>query len=108
MYTFGYIDNSLYTGEITYTAVDTKRGFWGFTSSGYAVGQSKFLDEPFTGIADTGTTLLILTSDLADAYPKSRAPRSSKTTSINSPATSRCPIGPLASSRPKLSFPAAT
>ncbi|KAL9608122.1 MAG: hypothetical protein Q9167_007029 [Letrouitia subvulpina] len=57
---FGYIDDSKYTGEITYVDVDTSNGFWEFSStvSGTSV----------DGIADTGTTLLYLPANLVDAY----------------------------------------
>ena len=67
-YNFGYVDTSEYTGSITYTAVDNSQGFWGFTSSGYAVGTSPAVSESIPAIADTGTSLLLLPDDLVSAY----------------------------------------
>ncbi|EFQ33654.1 eukaryotic aspartyl protease [Colletotrichum graminicola] len=69
-YNFGYIDNSAYTGSITYTSVDNSQGFWGFTSSGYQVGSSSFTKKSYEGIADTGTTLLLLPDSIVKAYYK--------------------------------------
>lgn len=68
-YNFGYVDAGAYTGDITYTAVDNSQGFWGFTSSGYAVGSgSAVVSESIPAIADTGTSLLLLPDDLVAAY----------------------------------------
>ncbi|OAA35184.1 secreted aspartic proteinase precursor [Metarhizium rileyi] len=67
-YNFGYIDKSEHTGDITYTAVDNSQGFWGFTSSGYAVGGGHTNGDAISGIADTGTTLLLLDDDVVSAY----------------------------------------
>ncbi|KAH8670925.1 aspartic peptidase domain-containing protein [Xylariales sp. PMI_506] len=39
-YNFGWIDDSLYTGTISYTDVDSSEGYWMFTASGYSVGDS--------------------------------------------------------------------
>lgn len=36
-YDFGYLNQSLYEGPITYTPVDFSEGFWGFNASGFAV-----------------------------------------------------------------------
>lgn len=49
-YDFGYIDDEKYTGNITYTDVDSSRGFWGFTASGYGVGDSGVNSESINGI----------------------------------------------------------
>ncbi|KAI1734987.1 aspartic peptidase domain-containing protein [Xylaria scruposa] len=59
-YDFGVIDNSKYTGDISYVDVDSSQGFWGFTAdvSGTSV----------SGIADTGTTLALLPDEVVDAY----------------------------------------
>lgn len=67
-YNFGYIDNSEYTGDITYTPVDNSQGFWGFTTSGYTVGSSPARADSFPAIADTGTSLLLLPDDIVSAY----------------------------------------
>ena len=67
-YNFGYIDSSEYTGDITYTAVNTANGFWEFTGSGYAVGSGSFVTSSIDAIADTGTTLLYLPAAAVEAY----------------------------------------
>lgn len=67
-YNFGFIDDTAYTGSITYTSVSTRQGFWEFTSTGYSVGSGSFQSTSIDGIADTGTTLLYLPSAVAKAY----------------------------------------
>ncbi|KAF7554268.1 hypothetical protein G7Z17_g3041 [Cylindrodendrum hubeiense] len=67
-YNFGFIDKSAYTGEITYTPVNSAQGFWEFTASGYAVGDGALSETSLDGIADTGTTLLMLPSAVNKAY----------------------------------------
>ncbi|KAI2606300.1 endothiapepsin [Hypoxylon fragiforme] len=67
-YDFGVIDSSKYTGEITYTDVDSSQGFWMFTASGYGVGNTSFKDTQIQGIADTGTTLAMLPDAVVTAY----------------------------------------
>lgn len=67
-YNFGYIDDSLYTGNLTYTPVDSEAGYWLFSSTGYAIGGNAFNKTTITGIADTGTTLLMLPTAIVDAY----------------------------------------
>ncbi|KAJ6445302.1 Multidrug resistance protein 2 [Purpureocillium lavendulum] len=67
-YNFGYIDSSAHTGSIVYTPVDSSQGFWTWTSTGYSVGGSRLTRESIDGIADTGTTLLLLPDDVVDAY----------------------------------------
>ncbi|KAH8883322.1 microbial aspartic proteinase [Thozetella sp. PMI_491] len=67
-YDFGFIDSSKYTGSLTYTPVSTANGWWQFTSSGYQIGSKAFTSTSFTGIADTGTTLLFLPSSLVTSY----------------------------------------
>ncbi|KAM0245902.1 hypothetical protein ACHAP5_005052 [Fusarium lateritium] len=67
-YNFGYIDSSAYTGKIGYAAVDSSQGFWDFTASGYAVGSAALNKSPIDGIADTGTTLLLLPDSINSAY----------------------------------------
>lgn len=49
-------------------SVDTSNGFWEFTSTGYAVGSGSFKSSSIDGIADTGTTLLLLDDSIVSAY----------------------------------------
>ncbi|KAI1340960.1 secreted aspartic proteinase precursor [Xylariaceae sp. FL0016] len=67
-YDFGFIDDSKYTGDITYADVSMTLGYWTFTSSGYQVGDSKFTSTNIKGIADTGTTLLYLPDSILETY----------------------------------------
>ncbi|KAI0383454.1 Asp-domain-containing protein [Hypomontagnella monticulosa] len=67
-YNFGFIDSTEFTGQITFVPVNSSSGFWQFTSQGFAVGTSAAVSAPHDAIADTGTTLLLLPQDIADAY----------------------------------------
>ncbi|RFU73315.1 secreted aspartic ase precursor [Trichoderma arundinaceum] len=67
-YNFGFIDTSLASGPINYVPVDNSQGFWGFTASGYSVGGGKLNRSSLSGIADTGTTLLLLPDAVVNAY----------------------------------------
>ncbi|TKA71063.1 hypothetical protein B0A55_07231 [Friedmanniomyces simplex] len=71
-YDFGYIDNSKYTGAITYVPVSTTNGFWEFTAGGYSVGTPNATTGSIgDAIADTGTTLMYLPTSVVAAYYKS-------------------------------------
>jgi len=61
-YDFGVIDNSKYTGDISYVDVDDSEGYWGFSAD--------INGESVTGIADTGTTLALFPDAVVDAYYK--------------------------------------
>ncbi|KAI0430283.1 aspartic peptidase domain-containing protein [Xylaria sp. FL1042] len=61
-YDFGVVDDSKYTGDITYVDVDSSQGFWEFTAD--INGQS------VDGIADTGTTLALFPDEVVSAYYK--------------------------------------
>ncbi|KAH7129730.1 aspartic peptidase domain-containing protein [Dactylonectria estremocensis] len=67
-YNFGFVDEKAFTGNMTFTAIDSSNGFWEFSSSGFAVGSDALSQTPITGIADTGTTLLLLPADVNEAY----------------------------------------
>ncbi|KAK3328772.1 secreted aspartic proteinase precursor [Apodospora peruviana] len=71
-YNFGYIDDSAYTGNLTFTPVDVSQGFWMFTPTGYAIGSTGAFKSTtsLSGIADTGTTLLLLPKSVVTAYYK--------------------------------------
>ncbi|KAI1296440.1 aspartic peptidase domain-containing protein [Xylaria venustula] len=61
-YDFGVIDDSKYTGDISYVDVDSSQGFWEFTAD--------INGESVDGIADTGTTLALFPDDVVSAYYK--------------------------------------
>ncbi|KAK6343839.1 hypothetical protein TWF696_007495 [Orbilia brochopaga] len=68
-YDFGYIDRSKYTGNIVYTPINTQNGWWEFPSKYYKVGNTNYtLSAAATGIADTGTTLMLISSTAAKNY----------------------------------------
>ncbi|CAO3640188.1 unnamed protein product [Cunninghamella blakesleeana] len=62
-YVFGGIDQSKVGGDFTTVSVDNSQGFWGLKVDGGKAGSSSISE--FSGIADTGTTLLLLTNDVA-------------------------------------------
>nr|Q01972.1 RecName: Full=Penicillopepsin-1; AltName: Full=Acid protease; AltName: Full=Aspartic protease aspA; Flags: Precursor [Penicillium roqueforti]CAA59972.1 aspartic proteinase [Penicillium roqueforti] len=73
---FGYIDSDKYTGTLAYADVDDSDGFWSFTADSYKIGTGA-AGKSITGIADTGTTLLLLDSSivtglLQEGYPGSQ------------------------------------
>ncbi|RDW63144.1 pepsin-like aspartic protease [Aspergillus mulundensis] len=57
---FGYIDEFRYTGDITYTDVDSSQGFWMFSAT---AGETDF-----DAIADTGTSLIMIDQSIAEDY----------------------------------------
>ncbi|OAQ96732.1 hypothetical protein LLEC1_05668 [Akanthomyces lecanii] len=68
-YNFGYIDQSQYTGEISYTPAFTDAlGHRLFNATGYAVADAELNDHGITGTADTGTSLVYLPTDVASDY----------------------------------------
>ncbi|KAI8947204.1 eukaryotic aspartyl protease [Xylaria longipes] len=68
-YNFGFIDTTEFTGQITYTSVNTSAGFWQFTSQGFKVGDSNtMIASTHEAIADTGTTLMLVPDNIAAAY----------------------------------------
>jgi aspergillopepsin I len=67
-YDFGFIDKSKYTGSLAYADVDNSQGFWEFTADSYKVGSQS--GSSIKGIADTGTTLLLLDDEVVSAYYK--------------------------------------
>ncbi|KIX05418.1 uncharacterized protein Z518_06290 [Rhinocladiella mackenziei CBS 650.93] len=67
-YDFGFIDQTKYLGEITYTKIDSSQGWWNITTTGYQVGSDIVRDVAMTGIVDTGTTLLIVDHSVVDDY----------------------------------------
>lgn len=48
--------------------MDNSQGFWSWTSTGYSVGQGALNGQTITGIADTGTTLLLVPDAVVSDY----------------------------------------
>ncbi|CEJ92259.1 hypothetical protein VHEMI07920 [[Torrubiella] hemipterigena] len=67
---FGFIDTALYTGDITYTNVDSVTGSWTMNSTGYAIGTGDFVKTTVTGFVNTGSNVLTLPMDVYKAYTK--------------------------------------
>ncbi|KAH9213836.1 aspartic peptidase domain-containing protein [Leptodontidium sp. 2 PMI_412] len=67
-YDFGYIDASKHSGTIQYATISSSNGFWEFPSTSYKVGSTAHTASGFTGIADTGTTLILMGDTAVDTY----------------------------------------
>lgn len=69
-YEFGRIDPSKFQGSLTFTPVDSSRGFWEFQSASFAVGDGEVQRNVKAGpaIADTGTSLMLVDDEVAEAY----------------------------------------
>jgi aspergillopepsin I len=79
-YDFGFIDDSKYSGALTYVDVDSSEGFWGFTASSYIIGNGTASTSSISGIADTGTTLLYIPlADVKAYYAKVKGSKNDST-----------------------------
>ncbi|PNS18363.1 Vacuolar protease A [Sphaceloma murrayae] len=68
-YEFGTLDSSKYTGEIHYAPVDSSKGFWQFDSKSFQInGKTVQNSNPTAAIADTGTSLCLVDTNVAQAY----------------------------------------
>ena len=69
-YEFGRIDNTQFEGSLSFVPVDSSRGFWEFPSTSFAIGDGEVQSNPNASpaIADTGTTLMLVDLDVAEAY----------------------------------------
>lgn len=73
-YTFGWIDQDLVTAsgeEISWTEIDNSQGFWMFPSASAIVNGQTINQSGNTAIADTGTTLALVSDQVCDALYKS-------------------------------------
>ncbi|KAI0134504.1 aspartic endopeptidase [Xylariales sp. AK1849] len=69
-YTFGYIDQDLVKAsgqDIHWTPVDNSQGFWMFASASYSINGKSSTQSGNTAIADTGTTLALVSDDVCKA-----------------------------------------
>ncbi len=72
-YTFGWIDQDLVKAsgqEIAWTDIDNSQGFWQFPSTSATINGKKIQLEGNTAIADTGTTLALVSDEVCDALYK--------------------------------------
>lgn len=68
-YEFGAVDMTKCTGEITYTPINTTSLLWQFDSTSYQINGTTYAkSNAEQAIADTGTSLLLVTDDVVRAY----------------------------------------
>ncbi|KAJ2902527.1 penicillopepsin [Zalerion maritima] len=70
-YEFGRIDNTKFTGDMTWIPVNNTQGFWQFSTDTFAVGADGASQPGAAGgqaIADTGTTLLLTSAEVVSGY----------------------------------------
>jgi len=67
-YEFGNIDTSSFTGELNVVPVDSSQGFWEFDSSTATINNQQVQIQNGRAIADTGTSLMLVSDDLLAAY----------------------------------------
>lgn len=68
-YEFGRIDSTKFTGQMAWIPVNTTNGFWQFSTAKFAVGTGAAqAATPSQAIADTGTTLMLVSAELAQGY----------------------------------------
>jgi len=67
---FGIVDHSKYSGQLVNVSVDNSNGFWQFDSGCFAVGSGSLqnLTDTSTAIADTGTSLMLVSDQMLEAY----------------------------------------
>lgn len=68
-YEFGAIDNSKFSGDLSWAPIDTTNGFWQVSSQQFSVNGGTPIQVP-GGIAilDTGTTLMLVNSAIVNGY----------------------------------------
>jgi hypothetical protein len=74
-YTFGYIDQDLVTqsgSDISWVDIDDSQGFWSFPSASATINGQQITSSGGnnTAIADTGTTLALMSDEVVDALYK--------------------------------------
>ncbi len=69
-YEFGRIDSSKFQGNLTFTPIDSSRGFWEIQSNRFAIGNGEVQTNTRASpaIADTATSLMLVDEEVANAY----------------------------------------
>ncbi|EGX90137.1 endothiapepsin precursor [Cordyceps militaris CM01] len=65
---FGFVDADQYTGELAYTDVDARDGFWSMTSTGYQIGDDDFVALEYSGVVDTGGSAFVVPTSAYNAW----------------------------------------
>ncbi|KAF2032652.1 acid protease [Setomelanomma holmii] len=69
VYEFGKIDTTKFEGQMAWIPVKAETGFWQFPSTKFAIGDKVFSNpQGSDAIADTGTSLLLVDQQVAEAY----------------------------------------
>ncbi|EFR00643.1 aspergillopepsin A [Nannizzia gypsea CBS 118893] len=72
-YDFGFIDENKHVGKLSYLPVDTSRGRWETTFSGFSTGKVDNSTYRFKAVVDTGTTFMLLPKQITEQYYSSIA-----------------------------------
>ena len=69
-YEFGFVDHTKHQGDLVNVTVDPSAGFWQFESKYFSVGDGPLeqISSAPTSIADSGTSLMLVASEVAAAY----------------------------------------
>lgn len=69
-YEFGIIDEKKYQGQLVNVSVDASNGWWEFPSKVFSIGDGprREIRRAPTAIADTGTSLIMASPEVVDAY----------------------------------------
>ncbi|RJE24426.1 Aspartic endopeptidase [Aspergillus sclerotialis] len=69
-YEFGIIDTNKYKGKMANVTVDPSNGFWQFPSTEFAIGDGprQTITQVPTAIADTGTSIIMASPEVVEAY----------------------------------------
>lgn len=69
-YEFGVVDHSKYQGQLVNVSVDASNGWWQFPSKIFSVGDGPYqaIGKSPSAIADTGTSLLMASPEVVEAY----------------------------------------
>ena len=67
-YEFGHIDSSKFNGSLQWAPINNTRGFWQFSTSKFSVAGATTMSPGAQAIADTGTTLMLTSASIVDAY----------------------------------------
>lgn len=67
-YNFGFVDAAEFTGELAFTPLNATSGFWQFRADGFAVDGGGAVSSPHDAFVDTGSSFMLLPTDIVQAY----------------------------------------